>query len=277
MPKTVITPEMVKYILANRLRQSSNAIGKKIGVSGDAVRSYYKKNGLMPTKNESISFRVSAMTGRTTLSKQQDTYILENYLSVPSKTIAQNIGKSDTAVRTRLRQLGLIIPPEIIEQRKRDSRIKPGTTPPNKGKKQTDYMTPEQIARTVKTRFKKGTIPPNTAPADGVIRIRRDAMKDGTVKKYKWIRISIGKWKMYHVFLWEQSNGPVPTGYIIVFKDGDSMNTVVDNLEMISLAENMKRNTLHRFPEEFRHVIQLRGAINRQINKQEKKHNDEQE
>lgn len=52
-----------------------------------------------------------------------------------------------------------------------------------------------------------------------------------------------GRWVPYHRHLWEQENGPIPAGHNLIFRDGNTMNCALDNLELISRAENVKRNT----------------------------------
>jgi hypothetical protein len=47
----------------------------------------------------------------------------------------------------------------------------------------------------------------------------------------------------------------------------DPARITLEILQCISLAENCRRNSLHRFGPAVAHVIQLRGAITRQINK----------
>ena len=111
-------------------------------------------------------------------------------------------------------------------------------------------------------RFKKGHLPHNTRN-DWDIRIQQD--KSG--RKYKYIRVSLGKWMLLHRFNWEQSNGTIPKGMKILFKDGDTMNCDVSNLELVTAGQLMKRNSVHNYPKEIAQVVQLRGALNRQINK----------
>ena len=48
-----------------------------------------------------------------------------------------------------------------------------------------------------------------------------------------------------------------------------------DRVECITRAENMRRNTYHRYGPEVAKLVQLRGAINRQIRKREKEQNHE--
>jgi hypothetical protein len=79
------------------------------------------------------------------------------------------------------------------------------------------------------------------------------------------------RWIGVHRIVWEAERGAVPAGHIVVFRPG--MRTTVvseitaDRLETISRAENMRRNTYHKYPKEIARAIQLRGALNRKINK----------
>ena len=66
----------------------------------------------------------------------------------------------------------------------------------------------------------------------------------------------------------KKENGPVPESHIVVFKTPDKMNCDISNLELITREENMRRNSYLRYPEDIRRLIQIKGALNRQINKQ---------
>ncbi len=141
------------------------------------------------------------------------------------------------------------------------NRFKKGDAPVNKGKKLQDFMTEQGIENSKSTRFKKGNAPHNTR-SDGEISIRYD--KKG--RAYQYIRVSLAKWVMLHVHVWQQANGEVPAGSIIVFKDKNTMNTDLSNLECITKAENMARNTIHRYPEEIVSAVRTIGVLNRKIN-----------
>uniref|UniRef100_UPI003F694E61 HNH endonuclease signature motif containing protein n=1 Tax=Sediminibacterium sp. TaxID=1917865 RepID=UPI003F694E61 len=199
-----------------------------------------------------------------------DDIIKAEYLNIPIKRLAKNINKSNCYVLGRLKKLGLIIPPEIIANRITNSRIKPGHIPKNKGLRQSEYMSQEMIDRTIATRFKKGQIPHNAIGfKDGDI-VTRYAHKERNAPPYKWIRIGKGKWEMYHVNLWKQHNGNIPNGHIIVFKDKNTMNVRIENLECITKKENMLRNSIHQYPEELKKTIQTLSIITRKINRHEK-------
>lgn len=125
------------------------------------------------------------------------------------------------------------------------------------------------------TQFKKGQTPHNTLEV-GEYRVNRDGMlqrKIGTAKGSNSKR-----WRGVHELVWVEANGPVPAGHICVFRPG--MRTVelaaitADKVECITFAENMRRNTLHKYPKDVVQAIQLRGALNRKINRIERTRNE---
>jgi len=87
------------------------------------------------------------------------------------------------------------------------------------------------------TEFKKRHLPANTK-YDGCLSLR----KKQNGERYYYIRISQAKWVLYQRYLWEQKYGSIPKGMIIIFKDKNPLNCTIENLEMISRAENVRRN-----------------------------------
>lgn len=62
-------------------------------------------------------------------------------------------------------------------------------------------------------------------------------------------------------------NGPLPAGYIVVFADRNNRNFAPSNLEAVTRAENMRRNSyLTRYPKDVADLIRMRGVLNRKIN-----------
>jgi len=108
-----------------------------------------------------------------------------------------------------------------------DTRFKKGTVPPNKGKK----MSAEQYAKSSRTMFKKGGIPQNYRPV-GSERVNVDG----------YIEIKVAdpsKWELKHRVVWEESNGKIPAGMNLIFKDNNPLNVKLDNLMLVTRAENM--------------------------------------
>jgi len=189
--------------------------------------------------------------------QEEDDFLRNNYLTIPAVRISKMLKRSKVAAAQRMKLLGIVVPPEIIEEFKKQSQFKTGQTPLNKGKKMPAHIY-EKLKNTM---FKKGQLPHNTASSNGEIRIRTH--RSGI--RYKYMRVSIAKWELYHRIIWQEANGPIPEEMLIVFKDGDTMNCSIENLEMITMEENMKRNTIQRFPQELKEVIFLQNKINRKV------------
>ena len=201
------------------------------------------------------------MLGRTNFTKKEDEFIKANYLKLPVKTIAKKINRSEAGISGALKRLGLVIPKELSVQRKQIGMYRKGQVAFNKGKKQSEFMCPEAIEKTKATRFQKGQLPHNSKGVkNGDITIR-----DVNRKPYKWIRICLGKWEMLHVNNWEKINGHVPEGYILRFKDGDTMNCEPINLELIDRKTNMELNSIHRYPPHVKKSIRLISKLKKEI------------
>ena len=122
-----------------------------------------------------------------------------------------------------------------------DSRFKKGNIPVNKGKKGS--MSPEQYKKCQATMFKKGNIPANRRPI-GSERLDKNG--------YILIKIQDGhktkNWTRKHRYLYEQAYGNVPKGYKVIFADGNIRNFDLENLILVSDAEEliMNRNKLFK-------------------------------
>ena len=148
-----------------------------------------------------------------------------------------------------------------------DTRFKKGTVPPNKGKK----MSAEQYAKSSRTMFKKGGIPQNYRPV-GSERVNVDG----------YIEIKIAdpsKWELKHRVIWEEHNGEIPQGKLVIFRDNNPLNCNIDNLLLISKGENMKMNSIGACAykglekEVLVNTIRLKNAIKNRLSK--KKSNNE--
>lgn len=118
-----------------------------------------------------------------------------------------------------------------------------GHEPGTKGKSIEEICgyDPEKLARVRSTHFKKGEPPVNQLPIGSIVvtshgyKIRKRQM-EGTI----WER-----WEFLHRAVWEEHNGPVPKGMFVIFKDGDKMNCSIENLALISRAENAVMNKMN--------------------------------
>lgn len=144
-------------------------------------------------------------------------------------------------------------------------RFRPGLTPWNKGQPHPSR------GRSAETQFKRGQDPHNTHPI-GSYRLDKDGTLQQKINNDKGNN-SV-RWRGVHELVWVEANGPVPPKHIVVFKPGTRSNILeeitLDKVECLSLADNMRRNTLHRYPKEIVDVIRARGVLNRRINHVEK-------
>jgi len=180
------------------------------------------------------------------ITEADEQFIKDNFLLMPIKHIGNKLNISFGRIMRFLDKNGLEIPKEIREKRKLNGVIKKGNTPFNKGLKQSDYMCKESINKTKATRFVKGRKPHNTKQAGDIVAIKDSY--NGTY--YKYIKIKDNDWVLYHRYLWEKVNGSIPKDYILVFKDKNTDNVVIENLELISRSESMLRNSAHNYPHE---------------------------
>jgi hypothetical protein len=239
----------------------SRQIAAKIGRSKFAVQRYLRKNSITPPKEVIEKFRVAAMTGRTSFTKAEDDFITANYLLLCEKQLASTMHRSHTGVKGRMKHLGLIVPKELIEQRKKDSQIKPGNISFNKGKKQIEYMSADAIERSKATRFKKGHHIHNKKPL-GSQRITKDGYLEIKTQEPN-------KWEQYHRLIWEETFGPIPKDKIVRFITKDKMNVHPFNLELIDRKINMKNNTIHRYPMEVKQSIRILSKLKKRINEKQ--------
>lgn len=111
-----------------------------------------------------------------------------------------------------------------------DGCFKKGHISHNKGKKQSEYMTDEQIDKSKATRFKKGNVPPNHRNI-GDERV----LKDG----YTEIKIAEpNKWILKHRYIWEQQFGALKKNETVEFIDGNKSNLSLDNLIKVTRKQS---------------------------------------
>ena len=46
------------------------------------------------------------------------------------------------------------------------------------------------------------------------------------------------RWEMLHRATWEEHNGPIPEGMMVVFKDGNQLNCDIENLMLVTKAQH---------------------------------------
>lgn len=199
--------------------------------------------------------------------QEQKKYIADNYLKIPIKRIAINIGRSHCFVVGEMKRQNLVVPKWLAEKRKKEYCFQKGHKPFNKGLRQCEFMNPESIERTKKTRYKKGNEPHNTK-FDYCISKRHDT----SGIEYFYIRIQKAEWIPLQRYVWEQHNGKIPNGYNVQFKDNDQSNCDIENLYLVSRKEQAihNKNGGSKLPYELKKTItnlnKLKSVINAKQN-----------
>lgn len=132
----------------------------------------------------------------------------------------------------------------VFAPARNDGCIKKGNIPMNKGKKWDEYLTKEQQERARKTTFKKGHKSANAVEI-GEEHMRYSGSKpddDG----YLFVKVCDGKgnknWIPKQRVIYEQHHGPIPADHKVIFADGNRFNFDIDNLILVSNAEEFIMN-----------------------------------
>lgn len=183
-------------------------------------------------------------------------FLARFYPDVSNEFIAEQLGRSYRSVTAQAFDMGLKKSKEYLYNCAMKTAFTKGHVPANKGTK--GFMKANSGT------FKKGSVPASTK-FDNCITIRHEKERP-----YQYIRLSKAKWLPLHIKLWTDKYGPVLKGNIVVFKDKDSMNCKIENLEMITRQENAERNRLSQHPYELRETIKMLNRLKRKIHEKHK-------
>lgn len=213
----------------------------------------------------------------------EDQLLRDRYADEQTAIIAQDLGLGLRRVYQRARKLGLSKSAAFyasdkskrIQRGKQNpamiaSRFPKGHVPANKGLRRPGWA----VGRMRETQFKKGRPAHEAHNYVPIGTEKYDAKRKVTMRKVTDDPniFPVMRWRPVHVLVWEAAHGPVPDGHIVVFKKGRktlvTADITIDRLDLVTLAENMRRNTYHNnYPKEVAQLIQLKGALNRKINR----------
>ena len=202
---------------------------------------------------------------RTFWTNEQIKLLVQHYPNMPMPELIKTIGRDEKSIYSKARSIGVKRSQEYLDS-PHACRLRPGD---NIGKEFRFKKGNKAWNKGVSVNnggeagwFPKGNKPANYRPV-GTIR---------AVDGYQEIKVAEGmrQWKLLHRVVWERMNGKIPKGMVVIFLDGNTENIEITNLSLMTKAQNMKRNTIHNYPKEIAVLVQLQGAINRQINKRTK-------
>ena len=196
----------------------------------------------------------------------------------PTAEVARLIGRSIPAVYRKAEVQGLRKTPEYLASpaacrlRRGDNvgapyRFQKGHIPANKGLRRPGW----HAGRMAETWFKKGERGTRWMPIGSTRLI--DGYQYTKTRDVRSTKSGAGfipytvNWKRTHVLLWTRRHGPVPRGHAVAFRNGNRADIRLENIELITRRELMRRNTVHNLPKPLAEIIQLQGALQRQINR----------
>lgn len=209
------------------------------------------------------------------------------YPDMPTAQIAADLKLAASQVYAKASELGLKKSAAFLasqhsgriqrantDPRMTATRFAKGMTPWNKG---TSY---KAGGRSGETQFRPGNKPHTWQPV-GSYRVT-----DCKGVRYLEQKVndlpgnSCVRWKGVHRLVWEAHNGPVPPGHIVVFKDQALRSVVleeitIDKLELRSRHDHAMRAHPRNIDPELGKLVQLKGAITRQVNRLAKEHKEQ--
>lgn len=208
-----------------------------------------------------------------------DTALLrDRFPHVKTGELVAVLGRKYAAIANKAHQMGLSKTAEFYAsaasghgnlERGANFRFAPGLTPWNKGQ---HY---QAGGRSADTQFKGGKLNGRAAQLVlpvGSYRINGDGYLDRKFSDQPGAQNK--RWRAAHLLIWEEANGPLPKGSVVVFKPGKQTTNpdeiLLENVELVTRQELMHRNSMHRFPKEISDLCRLRGVLNRKINAQTK-------
>lgn len=236
---------------------------------------------------KTAAHRYGITKGRKYWRKAELKIVRQLYTDRHTEEIAKLLNRSRRSVYQAANKMGLKKSREFLKSDGYKGRLKSGTgerfrfkkghVPANKGLRRPGYSP----GRMKETQFKKGQRsgvaakvwrPIGTIVADpeGYLRIKvRERTSYG--EEPGW---HPNVWPLLSHHVWEKHKGPVPPKHMVVFKDRDRNNCAFENLELISMAENARRNGMWNIlPRELAEAIQLNGVLKRKLRRQ---HGEEQ-
>lgn len=232
------TPEQEAVFRAEYATTDTRELAAKIGKTYTAVKSAATAQGLK---------KATGCHGKKMWNVVDDNLVRFNYPTGDLQKLCEVLGVSFKALYQRAKSLKVARDTELVAAKNKELALKAGVNTRfvkgivahNKGRKQSEFMTPEAIARTAATRFGKGNMPHNTKPIGyerfGKVGYVEVKVRDGCKQK---------NYVAKHRLVYEAHFGAIPEGMIVEFADGNVHNLAPENLRLSTRAENAERNRL---------------------------------
>lgn len=183
------------------------------------------------------------------------------YPNTSNAQLAVLLDRSVSSIKNRSNILGIKKSETYMLRVANETRFSRGLVPWNKGRKFPSS------GRSHETQFQKGQKPHNWVPI-GSERITKDGYLQ---RKMTDTGSSLKDFVPVHHLIWIEHTGqPVPKGYALIFTDGNTRNLDINNLELLSRADLMRRNSIITLPSEVSDQIRLVSGFKRRLRRIER-------
>jgi hypothetical protein len=191
--------------------------------------------------------------------------IRERYPNEQSTQLAIDLGMPTHSLYSLANKMGIRKSPKFLASEasgrsniinNNATRFKKGNVPVNKGKASPQHVK-DALA---KTQFLKGSKPHNTKPIGTIV-----TRKDKSDYVYKYIKIADSNWQLYQRYVFEKHFGQIPKSHIVIFRDSNQLNCDIENLQLISKADNAIKNKMGNYPAEIIELVQLKSKLIKKI------------
>lgn len=188
-------------------------------------------------------------------SKIEDEFLIKNVKGITLKELTYRFNKK---FRTNVKESSIANRKVRLKIRSGivGGQFKKGNIPFNKGTK--------GIMKANKTSFKKGNIPKNYKPI-GYERINKDGYTEIKIK-------DPNVFVLKHRYLYEQKYGKIPKGYKLIFADKNKQNLDINNLLLVTDAEELIMNN-RKLISENKELTKIGAVLAKVIDKTNKRRN----
>jgi hypothetical protein len=189
-------------------------------------------------------------------------WLKAHYADTSNPDLARQLGRTVPGILQQALKLCLRKSPEFAATQ--CQRFASGQTPWNRGKAY------QAGGRSAETRFKPGVVSGRAAAHEQPVGAER------WIDGHLWRKVSMTgpmrqRWRPIHHLLWEAAGHSIPPGRVLAFRNRNPNDLRLENLELVTRAEMMHRNSRHRLPDEVKELVNLRGALTRRLNNVEAK------
>lgn len=235
MPKKIYTKEMIDYLKEITPERLNDEVTSMFNQKFDmalteskmkSLRSNYKiRSGITHSER-----RRRANQSRRLFSTEQESFVRNNAEGKSNKELVELINHTFDLQLTIAQIKGWKVNHKVSSGL--TGYFEKGHVPINKGTKGMFNVGGN------KTSFKKGQPARNHKPV-GTERIDRDGyvivkvQDDGPWHK---------RWRPKHKVEWEKVHGKIPPGFVLIFLDGNKQNITMENLKLVTQAQNLQLN-----------------------------------